>query len=183
MADGGIGTGRNLRRPAAIISGTLEVNNTLFRDYVPGEMRWLSPDPLEGDITNPQSLNRYAYVLNNPTNKTDPLGLATCYDDYGNAFDCPDPDVTSVTVNGGSPGYLSLIYCSLGFGGCGGQNPAQSYPTPTPPPNSGGGGGSTPPPNKPPSKPVKTNQAHRCTEIAGKGGHCGASGLQYELRI
>jgi RHS repeat-associated protein len=37
--------------------------------------RWLSPDPLGGDITNPQSLNRYAYALNNPTSLTDPLGL------------------------------------------------------------------------------------------------------------
>src|SRR5579863_1680154 len=37
--------------------------------------RWLSPDPLAGDITNPQSLNRYSYVMNNPLNATDPLGL------------------------------------------------------------------------------------------------------------
>jgi RHS repeat-associated protein len=37
--------------------------------------RWLSPDPLGGDVTNPQSLNRYAYVLNNPTTLIDPLGL------------------------------------------------------------------------------------------------------------
>ncbi len=36
---------------------------------------WLGPDPLAGDITNPQSLNRYAYALNNPTTFTDPLGL------------------------------------------------------------------------------------------------------------
>src|ERR1700748_1936466 len=28
--------------------------------------RFMSPDPLGGDLTNPQSLNRYAYVLNNP---------------------------------------------------------------------------------------------------------------------
>jgi hypothetical protein len=35
----------------------------------------MSPDPLGGDITNPQSLNRYAYVMNNPTTLTDPLGL------------------------------------------------------------------------------------------------------------
>lgn len=28
-----------------------------------------------GDITNPQSLNRYAYVLNNPTTLVDPKGL------------------------------------------------------------------------------------------------------------
>src|SRR5579863_1661419 len=37
--------------------------------------RWLSPDPLAGDITNPQSLNRYSYVMNNPLNSTDPSGL------------------------------------------------------------------------------------------------------------
>ncbi len=37
--------------------------------------RWLSPDPVAGDILNPQSLNRYAYVLNNPATLTDPLGL------------------------------------------------------------------------------------------------------------
>jgi RHS repeat-associated protein len=37
--------------------------------------RWLSPDPLGGDVTNPQSLNRYGYVMNNPTSSNDPLGL------------------------------------------------------------------------------------------------------------
>jgi hypothetical protein len=37
--------------------------------------RWLTPDPLGGDVTNPQSLNRYAYALNNPTTFVDPLGL------------------------------------------------------------------------------------------------------------
>jgi RHS repeat-associated protein len=40
--------------------------------------RWLSPDPLAGDVSNPQSLNRYAYVLNNPINLTDPYGLDYC---------------------------------------------------------------------------------------------------------
>jgi hypothetical protein len=44
-----------------------------MRDSTEGH--WLSPDPLAGDISNPQSLNRYAYVLNNPTTLTDPLGL------------------------------------------------------------------------------------------------------------
>ncbi len=33
------------------------------------------PDPLAGDLTNPQSLNRYAYALNNPTTLVDPSGL------------------------------------------------------------------------------------------------------------
>ena len=44
-------------------------------DFTPG--RWLTPDPLGGDIMNPQSLNRYAYALNNPTTLTDPLGLSS----------------------------------------------------------------------------------------------------------
>jgi len=48
---------------------------TLNRSYPPNLGRWMSPDPLGGDISNPQSLNRYAYVLNNPVNFIDPLGL------------------------------------------------------------------------------------------------------------
>ena len=36
---------------------------------------WSTPDPLLGDLANPQSLNRYAYVLNDPTSLNDPLGL------------------------------------------------------------------------------------------------------------
>jgi RHS repeat-associated protein len=54
---------------------TTDTNLTLFRLQSPGLGRWLSPDPLAGDITNPQSLNRYAYVMNNPTTNIDPLGL------------------------------------------------------------------------------------------------------------
>jgi RHS repeat-associated protein len=46
------------------------------RYYNPRLGRFMSVDPLAGDITNPQSLNRYAYVLNNPTTLTDPTGLA-----------------------------------------------------------------------------------------------------------
>lgn len=45
------------------------------RYYNPRLGRFMSPDPLGGDILNPQSLNRYAYVTNNPTSWTDPLGL------------------------------------------------------------------------------------------------------------
>lgn len=48
---------------------------TLFRMYESRLYRWLSPDPVAGSIFNPQSLNRYAYVLNNPINFIDPLGL------------------------------------------------------------------------------------------------------------
>ena len=52
-----------------------DLGPTLFRTYIPGYGRWLTPDPTGGDVTNPQSLNRYAYVTNNPASLTDPLGL------------------------------------------------------------------------------------------------------------
>lgn len=37
--------------------------------------RFLSPDPFAGSVADPQSLNRYGYVRNDPLNFTDPLGL------------------------------------------------------------------------------------------------------------
>jgi RHS repeat-associated protein len=50
-------------------------DHTWFRGYEQNLGRWMSPDLLGGDITNPQSLNRYAYALNNPTTLIDPVGL------------------------------------------------------------------------------------------------------------
>jgi RHS repeat-associated protein len=49
--------------------------------------RWPSPDPAglaAVDPSNPQSWNRYAYVMNNPMNSVDPLGLLGFKGD-----DCP----------------------------------------------------------------------------------------------
>ncbi len=40
--------------------------------------RFMTPDPLAGSIRNPQSLNRYAYVSNDPINFVDPHGLQGC---------------------------------------------------------------------------------------------------------
>jgi RHS repeat-associated protein len=36
-----------------------------------------SPDPLSGSLTDPQSLNHYSYVSNDPTNSLDPSGAFT----------------------------------------------------------------------------------------------------------
>ena len=51
------------------------LEHTWFRQLSASEGRWLSPDPYMGsmDIGDPQSLNRYAYVLNNPVNYWDPF--------------------------------------------------------------------------------------------------------------
>jgi RHS repeat-associated protein len=51
------------------------LDQTPNRMFASSYGRWLSPDPLAGDVTNPQSLNRYASVMNNPINFTDPTGL------------------------------------------------------------------------------------------------------------
>ncbi|HEV2349667.1 MAG TPA: RHS repeat-associated core domain-containing protein [Terriglobia bacterium] len=87
-----------------------ELDDAMLRRYNPTQGRWVSPDPLGGDITNssgdepggPQSLNRYAYVMNNPTNLTDPLGLhpPSC-----NGIGCADNPRT----------YCGSYYC--GYGG------------------------------------------------------------------
>jgi uncharacterized protein RhaS with RHS repeats len=71
--------------------------------------RWLSPDPAglaAADPANPQSWNRYAYVLNNPAAFIDPLGLD----------DCDSPLQPKCTVN--VVGHLGGV---LGTGGSGGD--------------------------------------------------------------
>jgi len=110
-------------------ASTVSLDPTLNRTYSYAMGRWLSPDPLGGDISNPQSLNRYAYVLNNPTTFTDPLGLQghdpmePCQSEY----DCPPssclPDI--------DPFCMPPVACDPVLG-CG------PYP---PPPGGGGGGG------------------------------------------
>jgi RHS repeat-associated protein len=53
----------------------------LARQYDPKQGRWTSPDPAglgAVDPTNPQSWNRYAYVINNPLALTDPTGMDFC---------------------------------------------------------------------------------------------------------
>ena len=47
----------------------------IARYHGSGAGRFNTPDPIPGWVTNPQSLNRYAYVINDPVNGVDPLGL------------------------------------------------------------------------------------------------------------
>jgi len=42
--------------------------------YDPSTGRFISKDPMEGVLTNPQTQNPYAYALNSPVNLSDPSG-------------------------------------------------------------------------------------------------------------
>ncbi len=53
----------------------------LARRQSPSQGRWISPDPAGRaavKLANPQSWNRYAYVLNNPLRLIDSTGLDSC---------------------------------------------------------------------------------------------------------
>ena len=66
---------------------TVDANGLIYlreRYYDPVLGRFPSLDPIEGTMSQPQSLNRYSYVQNNPVNKTDPSGL------------CPNNDATCI---------------------------------------------------------------------------------------
>ena len=58
------------------------LDHAMFRQYASVFGRWTTPDPYGGsyDWTNPQSLNRYAYVNGMPFGATDPSGLEEIID-------------------------------------------------------------------------------------------------------
>jgi RHS repeat-associated protein len=123
--------------------------HTQFRQYYSSWGRWMSPDPLGGDVTNPQSLNRYAYAGNDPTNFVDPLGLfeeATCtMGDFGECLgggggggggEVYPGDCAEVEIDGVGMGST----CDGGPGGVPGGDPRPGG-------GGGGGGGTGPNPN------------------------------------
>jgi RHS repeat-associated protein len=76
------------------------LSDFLYREYSPVQGRWVSPDPsglAAVDPSNPQSWNRYTYVLNNPLRYIDPSGLECVWDD--GSFDSADDPQTG-SANG-----------------------------------------------------------------------------------
>ncbi len=64
--------------------GLMDYHARLYDSYL---NRWTQPDSIVPDPANPQSLDRYSYVNNDPTGLTDPTGHRNCDED---GYGCPD---------------------------------------------------------------------------------------------
>jgi hypothetical protein len=86
-----------------------------------------SPDPLSGSRGNPQSLNHYSYVHNDPVNLIDPLGLASSPSPAISNIVCVegiDDDVCWAFLDrtGGSASSVPLLFRSGQHGDGGGAD-------------------------------------------------------------
>jgi len=77
------------------------------RYYASSMGRFMSPDPLGGHLEDPQTLNKYSYVANNPLSRTDPTGLdfnLQCTQTKDNASTCQGglQGTTTTDANGKS---------------------------------------------------------------------------------
>jgi RHS repeat-associated protein len=64
----------------ARFDGTIGLYQMGARWYDPALGRWIQADSIVPNSTNPQDLNRYTYVRNNPLRYTDPTEHAVCTD-------------------------------------------------------------------------------------------------------
>jgi RHS repeat-associated protein len=119
-----------------------------FRNYSELQARWLSPDPYDGsyDASNPQSFNRYSYVLNNPLSLTDPSGLDytdpdgnQCYTNNTTNSNGTIVITVSCVTWGSSPGQQTGPWYCIQYGNCSSYSvvsittsPAKPKPTPAP---------------------------------------------------
>ena len=101
--------------------------------------RFMSADPLAGNMGDPQSLNRYAYVENNPTNYLDPFGMLRC--PSGMVWD--DVTQTCAIAGSGSGGSGPGPTPPAGYGGGQGGSGGNCGGEPCPPGSNGGGGGNS----------------------------------------
>jgi RHS repeat-associated protein len=154
------------------------------RQYTPWMGRWTAPDPYNGsyDLSNPQSMNRYSYVNNNPLGFVDPSGLATeCTSSKivdpstGKAL---GPSTGSCKDNGewydpfDWPKEIGSLFSGLfDFGG--GPKFKGSF---QPRPSVGGAPNKTAPPKQPPKKPCPpgTRAAGVVQAASGAGDAAGA---------
>jgi RHS repeat-associated protein len=107
-------------RDSALLGGPGEMPDYMHARYYSTTMeRFLSSDPVRGSGGRPQSLNRYAYGLNNPLTFADPDGMEPClmrdsHVDGGKPFqsDCMTvhgkiPPVS--TISGGGHSLIDLL--------------------------------------------------------------------------
>lgn len=137
---------------------TCQSTRTIHQRHTHGDVRQLScalkiessetPDPAgmaAADLTNPQSLNRYAYVLNNPLSYVDPLGLdvfaiGNCYFDridyyVDGEYQGTDIDFIGCAGGGGGGGGGGRDVGGGGGGGGGGNNTQSPKPQQPPKPS------------------------------------------------
>lgn len=79
----------NWQRGMDSSTGTIRMG---VREYYPRSGRFISADPLQGSSTNPQQLDRYKYVGNNPLTRNDLEGLSW----IGDAWDWTKDKVSKV---------------------------------------------------------------------------------------
>jgi RHS repeat-associated protein len=60
--------------PGEKVNEETGLSNFGARNYRPTHARWMSPDSITGHAYDPQSLNKYTYVRNDPVNLVDPDG-------------------------------------------------------------------------------------------------------------
>ena len=80
----------------------------------------MSPDPLGGQTIDPQTLNKYSYVRNNPVNLTDPTGMYTCGDDTADNEPCSSPDdkrFEEARLLASRSGDLAVVAAASTYGG------------------------------------------------------------------
>jgi RHS repeat-associated protein len=132
--------------------------------------RFTSPDPLAGSIGDPQSLNRYTYVANNPVSLVDPLGLDYCTDHHLPPDICVEvtgsaPEVNFIDASMSSDNFFDR---TAGLGGIFRNWFFYSGVT--------GGGGRTPPSPHPPGPPKSINCAGNARVLAGNPNMIGQPG-------
>jgi RHS repeat-associated protein len=92
----------------------------MARTYVNRLGRFSSPDPMAGSAGNPQSLNRYSYVGNNPVSLVDPTGLLPECTVLKNFLDPAAYDVGGYSDGEDTYGYMfTAPPPNCGYGGAG----------------------------------------------------------------